>query len=235
MQTAADGLFQQAASAIDQVKPDMRATLAGFALRCGRLREVNGFARHLDLRKRTDSRDVFDGMPVAVAGGEILAGVYPRRIQMQCLFDDTERLDIIPPVHCADETQTADAVCNRDLVGRGGAGGGRRQLCCGHPLFDQFLLDPGLYERHRGALGLEPCIKFLHERRGQRHIGIGKLGEQLDKLFRLAFGRREHAVRPADGRVALLAPTGDMQSNAAQVFQQRQLQHDREGPQFTQL
>ncbi len=57
----------------------------------------------------------------------------------------------------------------------------------------------------------------------------------MDQLFRLRFGRREHAVCPGDGRVALPAPMGDTQADAAKILQQRQLQHDREGPQFAQL
>ena len=66
---------------------------------------------------------VFDGMPVTVAGGEILPGVHLRRVFMQGLFDDTERLDVISPVHFVDETQTIDTVGDRDLVGRAGSCG----------------------------------------------------------------------------------------------------------------
>ncbi|HUX65176.1 hypothetical protein [Sulfuricella sp.] len=213
----------------------MRAAVVGAQSLCSRLRESNSCACDHQFTARTALRHVFDDMPVAVAGGEILAGVHPRRVFTQCLFDDTERLDEILPVHCADEAQAADTVCDRDLVGGGRSACGLRQLRCSHPLFEQFLLDPGLNERHGGPLSLESVVKLLHKRRGQRHIGIGKLGEQLDQLLRLPFGRREHAVCPCNGRVALFAPTGDTQPNAAKVFQQRQLQHDRECPQFAQL
>ena len=68
-------------------------------------------------------------------------------------------------------------------------------------------------------------MEFLNERGGQRHIGIGKFGEQLDKLLRFLLGRREHTIRPYDGRIAFLATMGDTEANATQVFQNRQLQH----------
>ena len=112
----------------------MRAAVVGTQSRCSRLRENNGCACHRQLAARTAPRHVFDDMPVAVAGGEILAGVHPRRVFTQGLFDDTERLDVIPPVHCADEAQTADAVGDGDLVGRGGSAGRLRQLRLRSPL-----------------------------------------------------------------------------------------------------
>ncbi len=56
---------------------------------------------------------------------------------------------------------------------------------------------------------MEPGMKFLHKGRCQRHIGVGEFGQQQDKLFRFLFRRGLHALRPGDGRVALLAPTRD--------------------------
>jgi hypothetical protein len=174
-------------------------------------------------------------VPIAVAGREILAGVLRRRVLAQRLFDDAERFDVGLPVHRADETQTADAVGDRNLVGRGNPSGRFRQLAGGHALFEQFLLDPGLHEGHGGRLRLQPVVELLDERRGQRHVCMGELGQQVDQLPGLGFRRGKHAVGPGDRRVALLAALGDAHRDAAQIFQQRQLQHDREGPQLAQL
>ena len=229
---AADRTLQIAPSVIDQVIPDVCAAIVGIALGGRCLRERNGFPCHREFAALAAARDILDDVPVTVTGGEILARVHACRVFAQGLLDDTERLDVIAPVHGADEAQAADAVGDGDLVGRGRPAGGLRQLGRGYPLFEQLLLDPGLDEGHGRALGLEPGVELLHEWRGQRHIGVGKFGQQLDQLFRIAFGRLEHAVGPGDGRIALLAPAGDAHRNAAQVFQQRQLQHDRECPEF---
>ncbi len=234
-QTETDHALQIRTSVIDQVVTDMRAAVMGARLRCRSLRENNSLACHRRFTVRAAPRQVFDDMPVAVARGEILAGVHACRVFTQGLFDDAERLDIIPPVRCADETQAADAVCNGNLIGRSRAAVHFRQLCCRHALIEQFLLDPGLNERHGRPLRLESCVKLLYKRRGQRHIGTGKFGQQMDQLFGFALGRREHAVGPGGGGVDILAPTGNAQANAAQVFQQRQLQHDRKSPQFAQF
>ncbi len=53
--------------------------------------------------------------------------------------------------------------------------------------------------------------------------------------FALSFGGREHAIGPRDGHVPLLATTGDAHSHPANVLQQSQPQHDREGPQLPQV
>ena len=233
-QAALDRALQRLAPAIDQVVADMRTAVGVARLLRSRLRKPYGGPCHLQLSAGTAPRHIFDDMPIAVAGGEILVGVLPCRIVAQRLFDDTERLDELPPIHGIDETQTADAVGDRDLVGGGGAAGGGRELGCRHPLFEQFLFDPGLNEDHRRPLGLQPGVKFLHKRRRQRYIGIGKLGQQLNQLFRVPFRRREHAIGPGDGDVEILAPPGNPQPDAAQIFQQRQLQHDRKSPQFPQ-
>ena len=118
-QPAADRTLQALSSPIDQVVADMRATVALAPLRCSRLRVNDGFACHRHFAVRAATRHVLDDMPVTVAGGEILTGVHRRRVFPQDLFDDTERLDVILPVHGADEAQTADTVCDGYLVGRG--------------------------------------------------------------------------------------------------------------------
>ncbi len=96
------------------------------------------------------------------------------------------------------------------------------------------MLDPGLDERHGGALGLEPGVELFHERRGQRHVGVGERGQQLDQLLGFALGGLEHAVRPEDRRIAFLATTGYAYRDATKILEQRQLQHDRKCPQLAQ-
>ena len=99
----------------------------------------------------------------------------------------------------------------------------------------QFLFDPGLYKGHGRPLGLQPVVKFLYKGCSERNIGMCKLGQQLDQLLRIAFSRDEHAVSPGNGHIAFFAPLRDAHTHPAQVFQQRQLQHDRKRPQFAQL
>ena len=111
-QTTARRSLQCLPSVIDQVVTDMCAAVIGTQSFCSILREHDGFTSDCQLTAQTEPRHVFDDMPVPVAGSEILAGVHPGRVFSQCLLDNTERLDIRPPVHCANKTQTTDTVCN---------------------------------------------------------------------------------------------------------------------------
>ena len=97
------------------------------------------------------------------------------------------------------------------------------------------MLQPGLDERERRALGLQPGVEVLHERGRQRHVGVGELREHVDEALGLFLGRREHAVGPGDGHVPLLAAAGDARRHAADVLEQSQPQHDRESPQLPQV
>ena len=76
-------------SVIDQVVTDMCAAVIGTQSFCSILREHDGFTSDCQFTAQTEPRHVFDDMPVAVASGEILAGVHPRRIFTQGLFDMT--------------------------------------------------------------------------------------------------------------------------------------------------
>ena len=81
------------------------------------------------------------------------------------------------------------------------------------------MLQPGLDESQGRLLVLQPRVEVLHERGGQRHVGIRELREDVDELFRLSFRDSEHAVGPGDGHVPFLAPTGDAHPHAANVFE----------------
>ena len=74
-QAAADRPLQTPTPPIDQVVPDMRATMVLARLRGSCLCENNSFACHCHLATRADPGHVLDDMPVAVAGREILARV----------------------------------------------------------------------------------------------------------------------------------------------------------------
>jgi len=82
---------------------------------------------------------------------------------------------------------------------------------------------------------LQAVVELFDERRGQWHVGIGELGQHVNELFRIAFGSGVHAVCPRDGGIVFCASLRNAYADTAQVFQQRQLQHDRKSPQFAQF
>ena len=97
------------------------------------------------------------------------------------------------------------------------------------------MLEPGLDQGERRALGLKPGVEVLDERRRQGHRGVGELGKHVDEAFGLFPGRGEDAIRPGDRRVPLLAAARDARSHAADILEQSQAQHDRKSPQLPEI
>ena len=67
----------------------------------------------------------------------------------------------------------------------------------------------------------------IHRRVGARHVG-----DDHDQVFRIPLGGLDQLVGPGVGAVAADAVSGDARRDAAQVFDQREAQHDRQRPQL---
>jgi hypothetical protein len=94
------------------------------------------------------------------------------------------------------------------------------------------LLEPRDREHQRGPLPLQPAGELGDERVGQRRVRLDHLGEHEDHAGRRRRGGREHALDPAGGALAVTPPGGDAGGDAAQVLDEREAQHDRDGPQL---
>src|ERR1051326_2127008 len=97
------------------------------------------------------------------------------------------------------------------------------------------VIDPAQNKRPRVALALNTSAKFLYERVAKRWIGLRHLSQDLEYLLRLFLRRLQHAVGPRLGEIALLPPPRYAPGYPSQVLDQRQSQHDRDSPEFTQL
>ena len=169
---AVHGPFEGRPALVDQVVADVGRPVVDARLALRRLGEMDRGLRHLQLAVRAAARDGLDGVPVAVAGEEILVGVDPRRIEAQQLLHQAQVLDEPSPVQRRDEAQAADAVGDGDLVGRRAAAGGLQELDRAQTLVGELMLQPGLDESERRALGLQPGVEVLHERGRQRHVAL---------------------------------------------------------------
>src|SRR6266487_4492030 len=58
----------------------------------------------------------FDDVAITIARREIHVAVNIGRLAAQCLLDQAERLDELLPIDRAEQTQTRDAVANRNLI-----------------------------------------------------------------------------------------------------------------------
>ena len=182
---AVHGALEGRPALVDEVVADVGRPVVDTRLALRRLSEKDRSLRHFQLAVSAAAGNGLDGVPVAVAGEEILVGVDPGRVEAQHGFHQAQVLDEPPPVEGRDEAETADAVGYGDLVGCRAATGDFQELDCAQTLVGKLMLEPGLDESERRALSLKPGVEVLDERGGQGHRGVGELGEHVDEAFGL--------------------------------------------------
>ena len=228
----ADDALQPRSAFVDEIESHV-----GGARR--RAVEVGRFRRQLDRRAGHRvlgdpglPRHGFHAVAISVARNKIHVGIHVGGIGAQRLLDDAHRLDEFPPVHRAQEAQTADAIADGNLIGRLGLVVRPLQLLAGQALFGEPVLDPALDGRHRRALPLQPAAEFLDELVAERRLGLGHLRQHMEDRCRLFLHRRQQAAGPQVGQIPIAPPPGNVHRHAPQVLDQPQTQHDRHGPQF---
>ena len=82
----------------------------------GFAREFDGLAGYLAFGQRTGLCQPFDGVPVAVAGGEVHLAVDSGRVLPQRLLDQTHSFDEFPPIGGTQESQALNGVADGNLV-----------------------------------------------------------------------------------------------------------------------
>ena len=225
-------LFEPEAPSRDQVVADV---MGAVVLRSGPLRvgcQFHRAARDVLLRRLGATGELLDGVAVAVARREIHARVRARGIFAEDLLDQADALEEDRPLDRRQQPHRRDDVRDRQLAG------GLALVLDAQHLF-------------RGVvLGFERALQRVPRRRGRRRL-IAQPVEQLDDERRrepAARGRfvAQHLVDDAIGlaragvqlhaplarAVAAAARRDDIGGEAAQLLDQRQAQHDRDGPDF---
>ncbi len=227
--------FELRQSPVDQVEPDMGCSIVAVILGCGLAGQLDRFAGHLAFGSPAALGDLLHYVTVAIPGGKIHLAVDSARILTQYLLDNAHRLDELAPVHRPQKSEAADAVADGNLIG------GlllvlrlhqllNRQAGLGEP-----LLNPGERQGQSGALSLQPAGQFGDKRTHQRRARPRHIRDHENQVLRVFLGDLRHLVRPVVGAVSVGPVGGDPGSNAAEILDQGQAQHDRDGPQFAQL
>jgi hypothetical protein len=226
------------ATLVDQVEADVpRAIVLAGTLppAAGLGGERHRHVRDLALAERAVLRDRLDHVAIAIARGEIHPSVQAGRVAAQLELDDADALEELAPVHRAEEPQAADGVADGDLEARLLLRVGLHQLLDRHAGLRQALLDPREGQGKRGALPLQPARQLGDERARHRRVRARHVGDHQDQALGIASGDVHHLVGPGVGAAALLHVRGDQRRDAAQVLDQREAQHDRDGPELAHL
>ena len=232
-------LLENCPAIVDQIEPDMsgRVVVATSTRGAGGplIRKLNRLARDVVLRKLAASGDLFDDVAVTVARRKIHHSVDAARIFPQLLLDSAHCLDELAPVHRSQKAKTADRIADRYLH----AGLFLRfrldQMLDRKAGFRKPLLDPGQWQRERGAVSLQPARQFGDERTHHRRVRARHIRNHQDQAVGIVFRDVQHLVRPYGGPAPVDGARGNSRADAAQILDQGQTQHDRDRPQFAHL
>ena len=97
------------------------------------------------------------------------------------------------------------------------------------------MLHPG--ERHRPGqtLSLETARQLRHEGGIHRRIRSRHIGADQNQAFRILLRDQGHLVGPVVSRIPVDPAGSKARGDTPQILDQRQTEHDRDCPQFTQL
>ncbi|KFB67215.1 MAG: hypothetical protein CAPSK01_003332 [Candidatus Accumulibacter vicinus] len=228
--------FRQAL--VDQIEADVPRAFAEAAGRFGkrrRTRQLDRLAGHFALRQGALPGNLLGGVAVAIAGGKIHPAINARRIFPQSTLDDTGGLDELAPVDRPKHPQAADAVADRNLIGGLALIFGLHQLFDRQARFGEALLDPGQGQGQRRAPPLQAARQLGDEGADHRRTGARHVGDHQDQTFRVLLGNLGHPVCPGIGQISFVPTRRDAYPDTPEIFDQRQSQHDRDGPQLTKL
>ena len=181
------------------------------------------------------ARDLLGDVAIAIAGGEIHLPIGAIGIGAQRLLDDAHGFDKLAPIHHCQETQAADAVADGHLVG------GLLLVLGLHHLFDrqiavgQPLLQPVQRHRERRTAALQSPHQFGYERFGHRRLGARHVRDHQHDTFGVSLGGCDQTIGPLMGHVAIAAIGNHACTDASEILDQRQSQHDRDSPQLADL
>ncbi len=174
-------------------------------------------------------------MAVSIAAGKIHPAIDAAWVLTQRVLDHALGLDECAPVRRAKNPETADAVADRDLIGGLLLVLRLHEVLDGQTRLRQALLDPGQGQRQSGAASLQAPRELGDEAADQRRIRARHVGDHQDQTLGITDCGLRHPLCPGGGQVSL-GPTGrDAYTDATQILDHCQPQHDRDRPQLAKL
>ena len=101
--------------------------------------------------------------------------------------------------------------------------------------FCEVLLDPGQRQREGCALALQTARELRHECAAHRRQRSRHVGDDEDQALRVALRDPHHLVGPGIGQIPLAPARGNPNADSTQILDQRQSQHDRDGPELAEV
>ena len=222
--------FQLRKPVIDQVEADVRRSIVAPLAGRARARQLDRFCGYPRLGQPALLGDALSRVTVAVACRKLHRAINPARILAQYGFYHAHRLDELAPIDRAEKAETADTVADRNLVCSLLLVFRLHQLFDRQMRFRELLFDPCQRQGQRRTLPLQTARKLRDERASHRRRRSRHVGNHEDQVFGSLFGNLHHLIGPGIGQVALGSAGRQSHPDAAEILDQGEPQHDRDGP-----
>ena len=183
----------------------------------------------------------FDSVAISVARREIhfaidvRVGRFATRVIAQGLFDHAESFDKLPPIHRRQETQTADAIAERDLIGCLLLALNLHQLLDGNCPVGQLVFEPHQRQGHRVRVLVKSASELGRELAIHHRTRARQFRHDEDQASRVLFHRFDHLIGPSIGLISMQTGGSHPSRDATQILYQCQTKHDGNGPEFPEL
>ena len=196
--------------------------------------QLDGFPRDLRLQQFAVPGQGFDGMAIAVPRGKIHRRVDSGGILPQDGIHPAQVLHKLLPIDRTQETETGDAVADRDLVGRLQLTLLLDQFLDGRANFSQPLLQPAAGKMQQRTVAGQTLAELGHKRAGEGQLRFRHIGHHHHQIRRAVFRHLLETVHPLVGLIPVCIRRHQPGGDPLEIFDQTQTHHDRNGPQLPQ-
>ena len=190
---------------------------------CGRLSEPDRALRDVDFVNARSLGQLFDRLAVAISRRQIHVRVRRRRIFAQNALDAADRFHEERPIEGRQHAHRGDDVRDRQLIDRLPMLFDADQFVGRFPLRRDERPDPPPRRRRSHGL-IAKAVKHFDDE------GRRRFGREMERGFR--FLGRHQTGRELPRRFPFLLRAQRLHREPAEIFHQRQTQHDRDGPEL---
>ncbi len=187
----------------------------------------NGERRHAQFVGFGAARDFLDLAAITVARGKIHRTINARRVLTQNRVHERQLFKTLAPIQSRQEAKRRDDVANRNRIGGLTALFARSNFAQRRV---QLALQPRTNRAKRGFFIEQVRDQSVGEMRRQLRLFFGQLRQKWQQLIGFTVSGAEQAVRPEIGAFAFALAHIGLRHQAAQVFDERQAQHERQSP-----
>ena len=222
---AAEDRFQPTPSRSQQIEPGIvPAAIVDVAPR----RLPDGFPSHVELAAARASRELLDGMAVAVARGEVHGEIVD--VRLKHAVDQADALEELIPLQRGHQAHAHDHVPDGDVHGGLPLVLDADDLVGRRPLGGEALVQPYEGGGHRRILVTEPLNKLHREGRSERPLL--ELLEGQGSRPRVVAAHSEEIVGEGVRGLARRTPTHDALRESSKILHQHHPQGDGDRPQL---